>query len=837
MAKTAPATRASHVGASTSSQQAAVSQEERPTAFAVYPGSVIKTDPVTRKVSARILNGYQIDNCVFAADSLASMLGFNQTAMPTAGSQVLVVYTPTQSYVISGVGAEVIDNPTTFSVPATGDINFEVINDPAYGIRRGESALAAAGGYTPGKDILPGEKEYSNNMGVWLRLLINMAQLSAGELAKVEVGLMNDMVRIVDNYFAHHNVGGDKLIWAAAGKCVEEDHFTGYGFEAEGKDSEHAELISCDANVVDPSKIEDPVNATGRWRKSTYVGFLGDMIHTWISDPTKALSNYADGAERAGKYRCWVGADGMLMVQSVGGVHLQVSPLVVVPEVKHNWNDPEFDIEKAFNDLDKSFLKLWGNGTDSWRDLTVACWQMRSWARYITLWHSLERWNSLSKGGYCKVPGEDEISEEPAPSAREKDKEEVNPGGDTPYAGSAILSIDPSGSISLISNGTKEYPGTTSVIMNQGNIQLAAPGNIDIQCGGTLSISSRNIAMKATDHVEITSIAGALWLKARSAWNALCEAGRMWLKSDYKESTDEDYPVEGGTPPYPQHPGAYAICIDAAEGKLALHGKTELTAVTSGSAAPLYLKTDMPGSPINIHSEGMLDMYTAVGVSVSSGSYYGVQAPVVLFDCLSAKLTDNVLVTPASLEVNGLVRSNMTTAMNGFMGPSEHIGVPKEMEKIDPSIPIAEADSVTYSTLKPTVDTTRDRTVNVIIEEVWTQYLWEFNQWYVGQGQVDEWMTYKQPPMILESENSPDGPGKTLCEVKWDRCGLKSTSQTTSKDSFPWPGKTCSVWKFDCGDVPAILEPAKVEYGDPTNGGISKMKKIDYNFYVQQDTV
>lgn len=837
MANTAPAIKDSHVGAATSSQQAAVTQQERPTAFAVYPGSVIRTDPVTRKVSARILNGYQIDNCVFAADSLASMLGFNQTAMPTVGAQVLVVYTPNQSYVIGGVGAEVIDNPTTFSVPASGDINFEVINDPAYGVRRGEAALATAGGYTPGKDILPGEKEYSNNMGVWLRLLINMAQLSAGELAKIEVGLMNDMVRIVDNYFVHHNVGGDKLIWAADGKCVEEDHFTGYGFEAEGKEDEHAELIECNSNVVDPSKVDDPVNATGRWRKSTYVGFLGDMIHTWVSDPTKALSNYADGAERAGKYRCWVGADGMLMVQSVGGVHLQVSPCVIIPEVKHNWNDPEFDIEKAFKDLDKSFLKLWGNGTDSWRDLTVACWQMRSWARYITLWHSLERWNALSKSEYCKVLGEDEVKEEPSPTAKEKDKEEVNPGSDTPYAGSAILSIDPSGSISLIANGTKDYPGTTSVIMNQGNIQLAAPGNIDIQCGGTLSISSKNIAMKATDHVEITSIAGALWLKARSAWNALCEAGRMWLKSDYKESPNDDYPVEGGTPPYPQHPGMYAVCIDAAEGRLALHGKQELTAATSGPAAPVYLKTDMPNSPINIHSEGAIDMYTLTGVSVSSGSYYGVQAPVVMFDCLSAKITDNVLVTPASIEVNGLVRSDMTTALNGFMGPNEHIGVPKEMEKIDPSIPIADAEEETYATLKAQVETTRDRTVNVTIEEVWSDYMWEFNQWYVGQGQVDEWVTYKQPPMVLEAETSPDGPGKTLCEVKWSKCGLKSSSPTTSTDSYPWPGKTCSIWKFDGKDIPALHEPAKVESGDPTKGGISKMKKIDYNFYVQQETV
>lgn len=837
MAKTAPAIKASHVGAAVTSQQAAIAQEERPTAFAVYPGSVIRTDPVTRKVSAKILNGYQINNCIFAADSLASMLGFNQTSMPTVGSQVLVLYTPKQSYVISGCGAEVVDNPTTFSVPAAGDINFEVINDPAYGIRRTEASSAPAGGYTPGKDVLPGEKEYSNNMGVWLRLLINMAQLSAGELAKVEVGLMNDMVRIVDNYFAHHNVGGDKLIWAASGKCVEEDHFTGYGFEAEGKEDSHSELIASESNVVDPSQIEDPVNATGRWRKSTYVGFLGDMIHTWVSDPTTALSNYASGAERAGKYRCWVGADGMLMVQSVGGVHLQVSPRVIIPEVRHNWNDPEFDIEKAFEDLDKNFLKLWGNGTDSWRDLTVSCWQMRSWARYITLWHSLERWNALSKGDYCKVPGEDELVESPAPTAKEKDKEEVNPGGDTPYSGSAILSIDPSGSISLVASGTSDYPGTTSVIMNQGNIQLAAPGNIDIQCGGTLSISSKNIAMKATDHIEIAAIAGALWLKARSAWNALCEAGRMWLKSDYKDAPNDDYPVDGGTPPYPQHPGMYSVCIDAAEGRLALHGKTELTAVTSGAAAPIYLKTDMPNSPINIHSEGLLDVYSVTGTSVSAGTYYGVKAPVVLFDCISAKITDNVLVTPASLEVNGLVRSMQAAALNGFMGPQKFVGVPEDLSTIDPSNPISEANSETYDSLKEIVDTTRDRTVNVTVSEVWDQYLWTFNDWYVGSGQVDEWTSMKQPPMVLESITSPDGPGKTLCEVKWDKCRLNSSSQTTSQSSFPWPGKSCSLWQFDGESIPALSEPAKVDDGDPTKGGISKMKKIDYNFYVQQETV
>lgn len=840
MSKTSPAAIATHVGASVSSQQTAVSQEERPAAFSVYPGNVMEVDPVTRRLTVSVLNGYQIDDCIFASDSIASMLGFSQTSMPVIGAQVLVVYVPGQSYVISGIGANVVDNPEGFSVPATGDVDFEVINDPAFGIRRIEDDRVVAAGYTPGKDILPGEKEYSNNLGVWLRLLINLAQLSAGELAKVEVGLMNDMVRIVDNYFAHHSVGGDKLIWSASGKCIEEDHFSGYGFEAEGKLSEHEKLVDCDSNVVDTRSIEDPVNATGRWRKSTYVGFLGDMIHTWVSDPTSAISNYAEASERAGKYRCWVGADGMLMVQAVGGVHIQVSPRVTIPEVHHNWNDPEFDIEKAFENLDKSFLKLWGTGTNLWRDLNVACWQMRSWARYITLWHSLERWNALSLSGYCTVKDETDGEEVPEPTAKEKDKEEINTGGDSPYEGSAMLSIDPSGSITLISAGTADYPGTSSVIMNRGNIQIAAPGNLEIQCGGTLSFTAKNVSMKATDHIEIASIAGALWLKARSAWNALCEAGRMWLKSDLNDETElPPYPVEGGAEPVTPERGAYAICIDAAEGRLALHGKQEVTAATSGPNAPVLLKTSVPGSPVYIDSAGTVDVNTPVGVSVYSGAYFSCETPVVLFDCLSARITDNVLITPASIEVRGLVRADFVTSMNGFMGNDKHVGVPKDPETIDPDIPITEANEKTYFKLEETVSDVPNRIgqVNYTIEEVWNNYTWKFNEWYTMDGAVDEWYTYKQPPMIIEAKESKDksnGPDSTLCEVKWDLCGLSSVSTTTAQRMCPWPGESSKLWAFSSGELPPITHLAKVIDGDPQSGGISKMERIDYNFYVQQ---
>jgi hypothetical protein len=42
------------------------------------------------------------------------------------------------------------------------------------------------------------------------------------------------MVRIVDNYYAHHHCGGDTFIWNN-GRNNYESHFTSYPHEAAGK--------------------------------------------------------------------------------------------------------------------------------------------------------------------------------------------------------------------------------------------------------------------------------------------------------------------------------------------------------------------------------------------------------------------------------------------------------------------------------------------------------------------------------------------------------------------------------------------------------------------------
>lgn len=184
------------------------------------------------------------------------------------------------------------------------------------------------------------------------------------------------MVRIVDQYFVHHNCGGDTLIWNN-GRCNYEDHFTHYPHEASGKISESdpmGEVTDIGKGVYKLDDKHDPYDATGRWRKSTYIGFLGDMIHHWITNPTQVISTYAEGAARAGQFRTWVGADGTLMVQSAGDIVIETTSYMVIPQILHKWDHPEFSAG-FMEDLNQEYLKIWGKGGDEyWKDLNASVW-------------------------------------------------------------------------------------------------------------------------------------------------------------------------------------------------------------------------------------------------------------------------------------------------------------------------------------------------------------------------------------------------------------------------------------------------------------------------------
>lgn len=790
MSSTKPLITAAQGGADPSGEQTATSGKNRLTGYNVYNGVVVTSDLVTRKLAV-LVEKVVISNCIYAPGAVASFMGFTTVALPPVGSPVLLMYLPHTSYVL-GTQPLSFDSTEQFSGSIAGDIQEAAADMDAFAVATKGDKATTAPGYAAPRDLLPGENSIENNMGVVLRMLFNMEQMAAGDLAKVEVHMLNDMVRIIDNYFVHHNVGGDTLIWSN-GRCNYESHFTGYPHEAEGKEKETDALAEpVGPNIVDPIEATyNPYSDTGRWRKSTYVGFLADMIHTWVTDPTAVLSTYGEDSFRAGKYRSWVGSDGTVMVQTVAGVQIEVVPRIVIPAMTAKWDDPSVDAAKQVEDLNKEFLKMWGKGPN-WADLSVACWQMRTYAKYIALFHSLSRFKQLEEKKGCVIPTEKE-SPAPKPTSDETDKEQVNPEGDTPYNNHAIFCMDPSGSISLIANGS------TSIVLNQGNLQFSAPGNVEIQAGGTLSLTGKSVIIKALHHVEISAIAGSLWLKARTSWNALCEAGRMWLKSDAKpehsankEKTDANYPVKDGQPINPES-GNFGVVIDSSQSKVLVHGYKGVTAGSTGEDAPVQVQATGGKSYVSLFSRTDVKIAAAAQVLIK-GIKFAVASTVSKITSQTIKFGEKVLIHSKGMEVGGVIRTQRVGAVGGFSGPIDKVNKYKEAKDVTPNPASPDADKVGA---EAEAQTEKNLTFAIMADEL-SKYSWRYSSWSIG-GNVLNWDSLKAPALhdaISMSEFLKDKYSMVLGE----KCALIPSGGRTTP-STPWPGKNAKYFEFSKKDT------------------------------------
>lgn len=803
---------------------------ERLTENCVYEGRVMSIDLATRKLTVSVLNDVVVSNAVMMSDSLSSLLGFTQTNLPPVGAKVLLVYTAGVSFVVGAYGANFSDNPTLFSVPAGGEIFQESLNLRGLGVVRPKETPVQAG-FTPGRDLAPGEREYSNNMGVFIRMLMHLAQMSAGELAKVEVGLINDMVRIVDNYFVHHSVGGDTLIWSNT-RCNYEDHFTGYPFEAEGKRKENEVLAEeVGKYVVDPeSMLENRYSDTGRWRKSTYMGFLGDMIHTWVTEPTRVLSTYADNATRAGAYSFWVGSDGNLVIQSASAVHVEVRPYISVPSIKAKWDDPEKGISEKMDDLDKKYLKLWDGAAGSgWEHIGTSCWRMRDYARYLTQWHALARWRQVSETDWCGVQDESEV-EVPTPTCEEKDKKQANPASNTAYTGAAVFDMDPSGSISLISYGDATDSGVSSVILNKGNVQIAAPGNISITCGGTFSVQAKNVSILSAATMELVSLAGGIWAKARTALNMLCEKGRIWIKSDMDPAEGVSTAPEPASAdfPYDDDGNPYSIVLEANKGTACVTARDEVCVATSGPEGSVYVQADGGAGSVNISSSNVVNIFGGINVLIKSIGV-GVSSLTTYLASQAVKITERILCAGGSIEMEGQLIANSVATKAGYIGPAPTIAKPKE--------PV-EPDATKEGEMEPVAEVagllTKETTQSLLAPDL-PKSTWALFKWDTPSADPDSWESIKAAPYIdaaVHGNTYEVGSDQNLTKIEWTKCGLSSTSPNTDKQSFPYPGKNAKMIEFT-SDLETLSKPSSKKIGEDITNTFPKLKPTEYTFYIQ----
>jgi hypothetical protein len=505
--------------------------------------------------------------CVWAAGIFSPILGIRTKYYPTLDTKVAILATGLSSgWIITTAPSEKYDSEGGGALTMAGVQLDEEKLEPF------EQELDGMGlSVTNPNDLLEGEFAISNNFGVAIQFLTTLIKMQASERAKIEASLMDDMVRIVSETFKHYSSFGDFQIYNDGRLNVRFDG-TSYEFESFGKENNTDPLVQLDDKKVEFQKT---YTETGRWRFSEYIGFLGDFMHTFVTEPNATLASIAEGAIRPGKARMQMHSDGTILMQSVADISIERVCRVVSPTEIKRQDDPEGNKKNEFDKLNKDYLKIWNYGKDMSK-AHYASYQLRQYARWLSCYHSFSRFHQLDKD--WKIPKETDF--EHSWNNQEEDVEQANAGQDTLYDVYATFRIMRDGSI-LIMDGFN-----SAISMVRGNIQMSAVRHIELDAAGDIRINAgQNLYIKARRNIEISAIVGGLTLKARTWWKALCEWGTVWIKSDAVDPSEDSPPTpdDATQDPSPEIHGA-AIFLDAAKGQTLIQSQRRATVSVIGTA-------------------------------------------------------------------------------------------------------------------------------------------------------------------------------------------------------------------------------------------------------------
>lgn len=818
----------------------------------VYTGVITQTHHGDGLYTVKIDGINTVINCTWAAGIFSPILGIRTKYYPTLDTKVAVLVSGLNTgWIITTAPSE------TYDFEAGGANSMVDMQLDEEKLEPFEQELKGMGlTVTNPNDLLEGEFLIANNFGVAIQFLTTMIKMQASERAKVEAILMDDMVRIVSETFKHYSSFGDFQIYNDGRLNVRFDG-TSYEFESFGKEKNTDPLVQLNDKKVDFQKT---FTETGRWRFSEYIGFLGDFIHTFVTEPNETLASIAEAAIRPGKARMQMHSDGTILMQSVADISIERVCRVVSPTEKRRQDDPEGNKKNEFDKLNKEYLKIWNYGQDM-RKAHYASYQLRQYARWLSCFHSFARFHQLDKD--WSVPKETDFQH--SWNNQEEDVEQANAGGETLYDVYATFRIMRDGSI-LIMDGF-----SSAISMVRGNIQMSAVRHIELDAAGDIRINAgQNLYIKARRNIEISAIVGGLTLKARTWWKALCEWGTVWIKSDAIDPSSGESPPtldDATQDPEPEIHGA-AIFLDAAKGQTLMQSERRATISVIGNpedaesledtTASVVLQSknqdvrSMGARHVILKSEGrsqgkiVLDSINAI-VATTMSFLLKVK---LIFD-INKKFTlrsDNIV----NVEE---IRSKRTHTQQSISGP-ENKGVDHEQDNIPhhghghhimkfnskfTPIKLAEEDEV-----KPLEDYTSSDVAEVNPHEAADDPTegpdWEYtpedknfdNQGYAEQPKEDETFQPMAQQRLAEAGTDNLIDKSSYEDWNWETHNKLQRGNRTNTSSLPFPGAAAQEKKFTDGKP--LHQPLDEEYSeqspdkaqDPVNQAITR-KFIKYS--------
>lgn len=455
-------------------------------------------------------------NCVWAAGVISGLLGFKTSYVPPIKTKVLVYFTNQElSFIVGSL-------PTTMMDPlgqqrAILDPEGAAFGDAEVYKARRKGGVQMMASHKPPLDLAEGEIVLDNLMGVGIALLRNLASLSAGDMARVETHLMDDMVRVISGTFRHHSAIGDHKIYNDGGRLNMEFNGTLYDFEAYGSLNNSQPRAKMDTpdkpNLGQDSQI-DGFTDDGRWRLSQYVGWLGDFINLWVTDPVQALGRLAADQLRAGKFRFHANSDGSCIVQSVSEICLEKVVRIPVPIRKRREDDPEGNRSDSAGRSTKPLANWKPSG-----NLFEMAFQLREYSRWLNNTWTMGRFHQMDLD--FKVPTEAETPA-PNPDSYQEDRAATNGGVASWTEAYACIRILRDGS-TMIVDGYGNSILTTST-----GVQISSTKDIYLEAAGSVNIvAGRDINLVAQKNLNLTAVKETVRIKSEQMIQMLAKAGKI----------------------------------------------------------------------------------------------------------------------------------------------------------------------------------------------------------------------------------------------------------------------------------------------------------------------
>lgn len=517
---------------------------------------------------------HRIAQCRWGLGIFLGLAGFRTSGRLSIGDKVVVLYGH-PSYIIQGLPRDAPDENNSRSRTNTG-----------YGVDKLFPENTQGVSHSFPNDLLEGEFEIANLLGAALVFSTNLITMKAGDRAKVEVSMINDMVRLVSQEYRHHSALGDDMIYDD-GRLNAESNYTYFAHEAHGQLHKGDPLGVLENNQFEPeSSTVDAENDTGIWRASFFKGWVGDFLHWFISDPQKAVATIGAADQgRSGRSRIWAGSDGSVLVQSVADIVLERVVRVQVPTRKKRHDDPSGNVAKDFDTLNAEHLKAWRDSDPEkpWE----RAFQLRQYARWLSQNRSFARFKAASKDWDIAEIGDIDL-----PSATQGDFEvaKADPSAVEWKDAYATIRIYRDGSI-----GAQDTEGS-SLVMAHGSIWLSAARHLNLEAAGDIRlIAGQNVVVKARRSIDLVAVTGGIIAKSRTWWKALCEQGSIWIKSDAVDPAKTDPPDHAADDPKPEVL-PHAVVLQASRGKVMIKSKRSIYVKCEGPADDPSGATDQSAS-------------------------------------------------------------------------------------------------------------------------------------------------------------------------------------------------------------------------------------------------